>query len=216
MAVGHPLEATMEIRLDPKDERYARFANGLASLAEGDAAKVFARALNHEGDKKRTIVQRKLAESTGLRYRDIAKAVRTVRATGGRLEYKLEFNGRETNLAAFQARPTSTGVSAAPWGNRRIFPHTFFVAKYGGRVFKRTGEASDSTRYKLMDYGHKGHGRLPIRQVYGPNIAREILKGQPMEAWESNHQDLVDRVGHELERQLIADVTGLPMGGWAG
>ncbi|USQ97255.1 hypothetical protein [Caulobacter sp. RL271] len=206
----------MEVRLYPKDERLARFENALAALSEGGAAKVMARALNHEGDKKRTQVQRKLAEATGLRYRDIAKAIRTVRATKGRLEYKLEFNGRETNLNVFQARQTKQGVSAAPWGVRRIFPHTFIVAKYGGRVFKRTGEASKATRYKLMDYGHKGHGRLPIRQVYGPNLAREVLKGEPIEAWEANHNDLIDRVGHEIERELIAEMTGIPMGSWAG
>lgn len=206
----------MEIRLDPKDERLHRYENALAALAEGDAEKVMARALNHEGDKKRTQVQRKLAEVTGLRYRDIAKAITTVRARTGRLEYKLTFNGRETNLNVFQARQTKQGVSAAPWGVRRIFPHTFIVGKYGGRVFKRTGEASADTRYKLMDYGHKGHGRLPIRQVYGPNLAREVLKDEPLDTWEANHQDVIDRVGHEIERQLIADMTGQPIGNWAG
>lgn len=206
----------MEIRLDPKDERLARLQNGLATLAQGDAEKVMARALNHEGDKRRTQVQRKLAEVTGLRYRDVAKVVRRVGAAKGRLEYKLEISGRETNLSAFQARQTKAGVSAAPWGVRRVFKSTFIVEKYGGRVFKRTGEASPTTRYKLMDYGHKGHGRLPIRQVYGPNIAREVMKGEPLDTWQANSDDLINRVAHELERQMIADMTGQPLGNWAG
>lgn len=206
----------MEIRLDPKDDRLTRYENMLASLEEGSAGKVFARALNHEGDKRRTQVLRSLAKASGMKYGDAKKAIRTVRAKAGSLEYRLVVSGRETNLAAFAARATKLGVSAAPWGFRRVFPHTFFILKYGERVFKRTGEASRPTQHKLMDYGHRGVGRLPIRQVYGPNLAREVAKGEPLDAWQDGMDSVIDRVGHELEIEMAAQVTGLPLGGWAG
>lgn len=206
----------MELHLDPKDERLARFENMLASMGEGAAGKVFARALNHEGDKRRTQVQRSLAKAAGVKYRDVAKAIKTIRAKSGSLEYRLIVSGAETNLAAFGARQTKLGVSAAPWGVRRVFKSTFIIRKYGGKVYKRTGEASRPTQRKLMDYGQRNLGRLPIRQVYGPNLAREVVKGKPIDVWQDDTQAIIDRVGHEIEREMVAEMTGMPMGNWAG
>lgn len=213
----------MEIRLDPKDDRLQRYENMLAGLEEGQANKVFARALNHEGDKKRTQVVRELVKATGLKYRDIREALVTVRARAGSLEYKLVFKGSELNLSKFGVSKDvltrkvipRVGVSAAPWGVRRTFPGTFVIKKFGGKVFKRTGAASRPTQHKLMDYGHRGVGRLPIRQVYGPNLAREVMKGKPLAAWDDNMDSVINRVGHEIEQVMIAEMTGVPMGSWA-
>src|SRR4029077_6422645 len=44
-------------------------------------------------------------------------------------------SGAHTPLAEFHARQTRRGVSAAPWGQRRVFPHTFVVEKFGGQGF---------------------------------------------------------------------------------
>ena len=57
-------------------------------------------------------------------------------------------SGAHIPLAEFHARQTRRGVSAAPWGQRRVFPHTFIVEQLGGPVFKREGNA-----------------RLPIRKL---------------------------------------------------
>lgn len=206
----------MEFVIERGDEVLARFANSLGMLEEGAANRAMARALNHEGDKKRTQVLRALARQTGIKYRRIRAAVRTVRAGPSSLVYRLDFDGIETNLADFGARQTKAGVSAAPWGQRRVFPSTFIVEKFGGRVFKRTGEASDQARWKLMDYGVKGLGRFPIRGVFGPNMAREVVKGESRDAWELDQQALSDRIAHEIDRELIASMTGLPVGNYAG
>lgn len=202
----------MELRFNLGDDILGRFANSLGAMSEDQSGRVLARALNHEGDKKRTQVLRALAKQTGIKYGRIRAAVRTVRAGPGSLTYRLDFDGVETNIGDFSARQTKKGVSAAPWGVRRIFPHTFIIKKYGGRVFKRTGAASDDTRFKLFDYRIKDVGRFPIRGVFGPNMAREVTKGDAREAWDADLPNLADRVGHEIEQELIAAMTGLPMG----
>jgi hypothetical protein len=40
--------------------------------------------------------------------------------------------------------------------------------------------------------------RLPLRAVYGANIARELLKDETRAAFEAMLPGIADRVGHEL------------------
>ena len=44
--------------------------------------------------------------------------------------------------------------------------------------------------------------RLPIRPLYGPNSARELVKDSSANAWQSGVANLVVRVGHEIGRML--------------
>ena len=71
------------------------------------------------------------------------------------------------SLKEFGARQTAKGVSAAPWGKRRVFPHAFIAPTLGGHVFIR-----------------EGRSRLPIRKLWGPAIPREMVKDQSKEAFE--------------------------------
>lgn len=167
------------------DSILSRYGNMLAAVSDGDARRAFARALNHEGDKGRTQVKRALVQVTGIKYGMIERGMATRRATQTSLEYKLEQRGNETNLNLFGARETASGVSAAPWNRRRIFKSSFIIEAYGGKVYLRVGSR-----------------RFPIRQLYGPNLAREIIKGAPAEAWEMGARSLQDRVSHELARML--------------
>jgi hypothetical protein len=93
--------------------------------------------------------------------------------------------GEETNIALFGARQGKRGVSAAPWGRRRVFKSTFMIGRYGGNVFRR-----------------RGPQRLPLKGVYGPNIARELLKDETRAAFEAMLPGIADRVGHELRQAL--------------
>lgn len=172
----------MEIRVKLTDEILTRFGNQLGALGDGLARTVMARALNHEGDKGRTKVKRALVKQTGIRYGKINAAMKTIRASSARLTYILEARGDETNIAQFGARQGAKGVSAAPWGKRRVFKSTFFV---GGRVFRRTGKA-----------------RLPIKGVYGPNIARELVKDETAATFKAGSAGIADRVAHEIARVL--------------
>ena len=76
------------------------------------------------------------------------------------------------------------GVSAAPWNKRRIFVRSFIMPRFG-RAFIRTSKS-----------------RLPIRPLYGPNLARELVKDSSAAAWQSGIANIVARVGHELSRVL--------------
>ena len=167
------------------DSILSRYANQIAYLSDGQIKQSFARALNHEGDKGRTQVKRVLVTSTGIKYSLINQALSTHRANRNSLEYRLEFDGDETNLNLFGARQTKKGVSAAPWNVRRIFPHTFMIGAYGGKVYSRVGPK-----------------RFPIQGKYGPNLAREVVKGEPAAAWQIVGPGLADRVGHEISRFL--------------
>lgn len=173
----------MEIRVSLQDEILTRFGNQLGALGEGEARAVMARSLNHEGDKGRTQVKRVLVKQTGIKYGQINKAIRTIPATAATLTYRIVASGDETNISLFGASQGKRGVSAAPWGQRRVFKSTFIVGKFSGKVFKRTGKK-----------------RFPIKQVYGPNIARELVKGETAAAFKAGASGIADRVAHELSR----------------
>lgn len=156
-------------------------------------------ALNSVGNKGRTRVRRGLMDQTGIRSHQINKAVKTIRAGGGRLQYALEARAGETNISMFglkvtwregsamgQIRMLQT-VSAAPWNTRRVFPGVFSIPKYGNRVFKRGGP-----------------GRFPLKAVHGPNLALEIVKAQSRTGFDIT----APKVGEEVGRLLGLAVSG--------
>jgi hypothetical protein len=174
----------MQLIISAQEQVLARYGNALAALGEGQARTAFSRALNHEGDKGRTQVKRALVKQTGIKYGAVDKAMATVRATPATLTYTLKARGDETNIAWFGGVQRRKGVSAAPWHKRRIFKHSFIVPRFE-RSFIRTSK-----------------NRLPIRPLYGPNIARELVKDSSAAAWQSGVVNIVARVGHEIGRML--------------
>lgn len=175
------------------DEHLARYANQLGALGAGQAARIMSMALNQEGDKGRTRVRRALMEQTGIRSHQIRKVLRTKRAGPGHLAYELEAKGDETNISMFglkvtwhegsamgQIRKMQT-VSAAPWNTRRVFPGVFSIPQFGNKVFKRWGKE-----------------RFPLKAVYGPNLAREIVKAQSRTEFGTIAPKVGVRVGHLL------------------
>ena len=174
----------MQLIITARDKVLARYGNQLALLGEGKARTAMSRALNHEGDKGRTQVKRALVKQTGIKYGVVEKAMATVRATPATLTYTLKARGDETNIAWFGGVQRRKGVSAAPWSKRRIFRHAFIVPRVS-RAFIRTSKS-----------------RLPIRPLYGPNLARELVKDSSAAAWQSGVANIVARVGHEIGRML--------------
>ena len=129
--------------------------------------------LNHEGDKGRTQVKRALVKQTGIKYGAIDKAMATIHSTPATLTYRLKARGEETNIAWFGGVQRGKGVSAAPWNKRRIFAHSFIVPRFGRAFLRRSMQ------------------RLPIRGVYGPNIARELVKDSSAAAWHAGVANIV-------------------------
>ena len=168
---------------------FEQLATKLASVGK-NIGSALARALNHTGDKARTQVARALVKQTGVKYGAVRKVLSTRLASRSTLVYRIIGAGGYISLKEFDARQTSKGVSAAPWGKRRVFPHTFIVASLGGHVFER-----------------KGHQRLPIRKLWGPAIPKEMLKDQSRRAFETTvAAELPSRVEHEVSAILSGTV----------
>ena len=174
----------MQLIINAKDQALAKYGNQLAALGNGQARIAMSRALNHEGGKGRTQVKRALVKQTGIKYGAVDKAIATIRATPATLTYRLKARGSETNIAWFGGAQRQKGVSAAPWNKRRIFAHSFIVPRFG-RAFVRTSKK-----------------RLPIRWLYGPNLARELVKDTSAAAWQAGVANIVARIGHEIARML--------------
>jgi hypothetical protein len=170
----------------------ARLGNAFAA-AGAQAPHAIRRALNRTGDKTRTQVKRVLVAQTGLKAGVIGRAVKTRRASYGGLAYVIYSRGGNISLKYFGARETRAGVSAAPWGQRRVFAGTFIkggrfprrvpLRRLNGHVFKRVGGA-----------------RLPIaKQKSGLFIPEEMVSGATAQTfYDTAGRELAADVAHEL------------------
>lgn len=155
-------------------------------LANGGALQAGCYAMNHTVAKARTRVGRTVAAMSGLGYGATTAEIKMFSASPGRPEAELKATGAYHRLSDFAARQTGSGVSAAPWGTRRIFPHTFIVPKFGGGVFVRQGSK-----------------RFPLKQLWGPAIPKEMVRDQSVRVWESTlSTELPARMAHEWGRLM--------------
>lgn len=172
-----------------------RFDNMLGALGK-EAPKVLSRAVNRAGDMARTQVRRELTAQTGLKRKTIVKAVKTKRAGWRDLSYEMRSRGGDIALKFFAARETRKGVSAAPFGKRRVFAGMFIKGgrvpgrvplNMGGHVFRRVGQ-----------------GRVPIElQDSGVIIPAEMVEGATAQAFRTTaSRELPRRVEHEIGRLL--------------
>ena len=112
------------------------------------------KAIDEVGNKVKTQVIRTVARQAGVKYGYVGQVIHAKQAMGaGNGEFKLVASDVTLSLKEFSPRQTRAGVSAAPWGKRRVFPHTFIGPN--GHVFVRA-----------MNDG-KRVGRLPIYKLFG-------------------------------------------------
>lgn len=192
-----------------------RLSNAMGRLDSHQKHLVLQRAVNHTGDKARTQVVRVLAKQTGLPVGVIKKAVRTGRAWGagagadtfvpgrGSLVYVMSSKGGDISLKYFKARETMSGVTAAPFGKRKLFAGTFLR---GGKFPERNASFSVPTKKAASLNGHvwkrAGKKRNPIElQNSGVIIPEQMLKGATADVFQSTvEKHLPGRVMHELNR----------------
>lgn len=186
------------------DSALSQFEELLKGLSGEQARRVMADALNKSGSKTRTAVKRELSRETGIKYGDIDRGMRVLRATPARLDFIIEQSGQETNLNMFGARQTARGVSSAPWRRRMVFDSTFLIPRFGNKVFQRTGgNLTSQWGAPKKSWGGGQSGRFPISQLWGPNLAREIVKDKPAQAFEAGAEDLQRQVMSQLIRRAI-------------
>lgn len=172
----------MQIKVELRGRGIAVFTAGVERLASDKTRAAARMALNDTGRRANTQVKRTLTKQTGLKSGAIQKGVKQQFASNARLEFRIIGTGKHFGLTDFGARQGKRGVSAAPWGTRRIFPRTFLAPKLGNQVFVRLGRA-----------------RLPIKKLWGPSIPREMVRDQVPKTFTSMAATILPA---QLRRQL--------------
>lgn len=173
-----------------------RFERLVRQLNDGQVRIVGNRVLNRTGDTARTGVRRTLTKQTGLKRAVIVKAVRVKRSDPATLAYTMTSKGGDIALKFFGARETRKGVSAAPFGKRKVFASTFIK---GGRFPNRSG---------IVFRGHvmkrEGPGRVPIHvEQSGVVIPHEMVTGDTAAEFQRVVRTVMPRrMAHELRRLL--------------
>jgi hypothetical protein len=144
-------------------------------------------ALNSAGDAATTVIARELAAETGAHVHDIRESITQDKSTPDSLEYVITISGEYLPLGEFDPSVTSKGISARPWGTRRVFGGSFEIPATGeGHVFVRMGRE-----------------RLPIRELWGPSPAREFERGDALQMAKDRVAEVFPlRLAHELQRLL--------------
>lgn len=185
-------------------------ASNLFHAAGKNAPLALVRAVNHTGDKARTQMRRVLVKQTGLTMKTIRKAVTSKQAWDGS-PYEIKSRGGNIRLKYFKARETRKGVTAAPWGKRQIYPHTFIKGGLFTDAKQRRAWHPLLTalgRKPLNMGGHVfirlGKRKLPIEAVKsGLFIPTEMVSGSSEAAFNATvERELPARIAHELFRVL--------------
>lgn len=133
------------------------------------------------GDKVRTRVRRALRVQTNVtKAASINTRVLSVRAG---LSYIIKGEGKGIPIKEFPVN-ASGSVTAAPWGVSRTFKRSF--VKVGGSFVARLTSK-----------------RFPLRKLYGPSVAKEIVKDQSLEAFEAGvRSDILPAINKRIARLL--------------
>ena len=138
-------------------------------------------ALNRVAASVRSAAVKAIAAETGIKQKDVRAATTLRKAGRGRvLRAEIDARGRPLNLIRFGARQLKKSVSAKPWRRRRVYKRRVWVGNQGRTVF-------------IREPGGK------IRGMYGPSIAREMIRDQVGKAI---HARFAERWPIEFERAL--------------
>ncbi|TBW33367.1 hypothetical protein EYW49_20625 [Siculibacillus lacustris] len=164
------------LRLDTR--AWERLATKFAAMPP-KIARVRKEAAIEGGDKVRTDVRRGLKVVSGVKtYASITARVFARSPAPGR--YCIIVHGPGLPLSAFPTRSAGGAVSADVWGVDHLFKRSFFSPSGRGRA-RLTRE------------------RLPVRALFGPNLAKEMLKGGMVDLFEASVRR---NVGPVIEKRL--------------
>ena len=111
--------------------------------------------LNRTLAKTKTRVKRRISQKTGVAQKQITSLIRERKASRASLSASMSIRARTPNAIRFNAKETRGGLSHRSF-KKRIKNKTGFIGNSGRTAFRREPNAK----------------RLPIRPVYGPNVAR--------------------------------------------
>ncbi|WP_024899507.1 hypothetical protein [Brucella rhizosphaerae] len=124
--------------------------------------KVLPRIVNQVGNRAKTQVIRALTKQTGLQRKTIVKAIGDPGvARPGKLSYDMVTRGGNIRLKYLSPKETRKGVSAKPFGQRKVFAGSFMkggkfpnrqdVPKFYGHVFHRLNKSGSRITYTRSD-----------------------------------------------------------------
>lgn len=178
-----------EIRIRWADDNLKRFGKQIAELNTRFPV-VLPRIVNQVGARAKTQVIRSLTKQTGLPRRTIVKAIGDPsRAHAGRLSYEMVTRGGNIRLKYLAPSETRPGVTAIPWGKRRLFPGTFMkggrfpnrvdVPKFDGHVYRRLNKSG--TKITQARSGMfiptemtTGATRVAFEKIAGPLLQQRV------------------------------------------
>lgn len=158
--------------------------------------KAMSRAINRTATKVRSVAIKGAAKEMGLKQKDVREHTTLRRAHRGQPEARIEMRGRPFNLIRFRARQLKKGVKARPWGKTRTFQGAFIATVRGTEVvFTRERRGGDRV------------GRLPIRALHGPGIAKTAAEPHLAKA---RRELVATMLPERLEHELKYAVSRLP------
>ncbi|WP_319498066.1 hypothetical protein [uncultured Cohaesibacter sp.] len=173
----------------------------IGALSEGEAKRVGVRAVNHAGAKTKTQVVRALTKQTGLKRPLIVKAVRARKANYGDIAYSMRTRGGDVSLKYFKPKEVRGGLTASPFGKRKMFDNHFMTSGLPGRRFSvlrlngQVFEANTAT---------SSWGRPMSKADSGVVIPAEMVKGATADAFHRTSGPALEaRLEHELSRALL-------------
>ena len=160
----------------------AEIITPLARAASGNALRALKEGLGEGGDKVRTKVRKALRAQTNVKKAESVNS-RTSSVRAG-LEYIIKGTGKGIPIEEFPVSAPGH-VTASPWGVARVFKRSF--------VRPDTGAYSARLSSK----------RFPVRKLFGPSIAKEIVKDQSLAAFEAGvRSDVIPIIEKRLARIL--------------
>ena len=186
---------------------FTRLSEAVRALGERRAHTAYSRAITNTGKVAGTAAGRALAKQTGLPAKIAGKAMKrsVTHSTPETLTYIIRLQGGDIALKYFNPEERKKGVSARPFGRRKIFKSTFTHAGFwpvrvkkpgwNAHVFKRTG---GTTKYGKDEFE---------RQNSGVIIPNEAMEGRTAAAWRATTSTLQDRIATEIRKVTKRAIT---------
>jgi len=142
----------MSVQIDFNSRNVERFLDDVHNAA---IKKALPSTLNRTISKLRTRVKRRISQKTGVAQKQIQDLIRIGKAFPQRPVASLSIRAKTPNAIRFGAKETKKHLTVRTFRKRQSIK-TGFIGNSGRTAFRR----------------EKGAKRLPIRAVYGPNVAR--------------------------------------------
>lgn len=127
-------------------------------------ARAVSYGMNNAGRRVFTIVRRGLWKKIGAtKYSTVTRRTYSIPASPNALNFVIVAKGKPIPIREFSPKRVAGGIQASPWGAARVFERSY-QEKIAGGGYMPNGY-----------FARIGEGHNPIRRLFGPNLAKELL-----------------------------------------